>query len=91
MIFAALEDENLRLRDMRENSAGVAERVLVAAILNVDLDPFRHRVLLDKGAADGVFKGQAVLDARASSHPCGISVEKPAWMSSEVSRELLKR
>jgi rod shape-determining protein MreC len=61
--FAALEDENRRLRDMRENSAGVAERVLVASILNVDLDPFRHRVLLDKGAASGVFKGQAVLDA----------------------------
>jgi rod shape-determining protein MreC len=60
--FAALEEENRRLRDMRENSAGVAERVLVASILNVDLDPFRHRVLLDKGAQDGVFKGQAVLD-----------------------------
>ena len=61
--FAALEDENRRLRDMRDSSAGVAERVLVASILNVDLDPFRHRVLLDKGAAHGVFKGQAVLDA----------------------------
>jgi len=61
--FAALEEENRRLRDMRENSAGVADRVLVASIMNVDLDPFRHRVLLDKGAADGVFKGQAVLDA----------------------------
>jgi len=61
--FAALEEENRRLRDMRENSAGVAERVLVASILNVDLDPFRHRVLLDKGASDGVFRGQAVLDA----------------------------
>lgn len=61
--FAALEDENRRLRDMRENSAGVADRVLVASIMNVDLDPFRHRVLLDKGARDGVFKGQAVLDA----------------------------
>jgi len=61
--FAAIEEENRRLRDMRENSAGVAERVLVASILNVDLDPFRHRVLLDKGATDGVFKGQAVLDA----------------------------
>jgi len=61
--FAALEDENRRLRDMRENSAGVADRVLVASIMNVDLDPFRHRVLLDKGASDGVFKGQAVLDA----------------------------
>ena len=61
--FAALEDENRRLRDMRESSAGVAERVLVASILNVELDPFRHRVLVDKGSADGVFKGQAVLDA----------------------------
>jgi len=61
--FAALEDENRRLRDMRENSAGVADRVLVASIMNVDLDPFRHRVLVDKGASDGVFKGQAVLDA----------------------------
>ena len=61
--FAALEDENRRLRDMRVNSAGVADRVLVASIMNVDLDPFRHRVLLDKGAREGVFKGQAVLDA----------------------------
>ena len=60
--FAVLEEENRRLREMRANSAGIAERVLVASILNVDLDPFRHRVLLDKGAADGVFKGQAVLD-----------------------------
>jgi rod shape-determining protein MreC len=60
--FTAIEEENRRLRNMRENSAGVAERALVASILNVDLDPFRHRVLIDKGKADGVFKGQAVLD-----------------------------
>jgi rod shape-determining protein MreC len=60
--FALLEDENRRLRDMRVKTQGVAERALVASILNVDLDPFRHRVLLDKGAVDGVFKGQAVLD-----------------------------
>jgi len=60
--FAVLEDENRRLRDMRAKTSGVAERVLVASIMNVDLDPFRHRVLLDKGAVDGVFKGQAVLD-----------------------------
>jgi rod shape-determining protein MreC len=40
----------------------VVDKVLVASILNVDLDPFRHRVLLDKGAVDGVFRGQAVLD-----------------------------
>jgi len=61
--FALLEDENRRLREMREKTRGVAEQVLVASIMNVDLDPFRHRVLLDKGAVNGVFKGQAVLDA----------------------------
>jgi len=60
--FAVLEEENRRLREMRANTAGIADKVLVASILNVDLDPFRHRVLLDKGTADGVFKGQAVLD-----------------------------
>jgi rod shape-determining protein MreC len=60
--FAALEDENRRLREMREKTGGVTEKVLVASILNVDLDPFRHRVLVDKGALDNVFKGQAVLD-----------------------------
>jgi len=65
--FAALEDENRRLRDMRENSAGVAERVLVASILNVDLDPFRHRVLVDKGAADGVFKARRCSTPTVSS------------------------
>jgi rod shape-determining protein MreC len=62
--FAALEQENRRLREMRGRSAGVAKRAIVASILNVDLDPFRHRVLLDRGSADGVFKGQAVLDAQ---------------------------
>ncbi|MFO1408343.1 MAG: rod shape-determining protein MreC [Steroidobacteraceae bacterium] len=61
--FEALEAENARLREMRSSSAAVAKRVMVASIMNVDLDPFRHRVLLDRGAADGVFKGQAVLDA----------------------------
>ena len=40
---------NRRLRDMRANTTGIAEKVLVSSILNVDLDPFRHRVLLEQG------------------------------------------
>jgi len=62
--FEALEQENRRLREMRSSSAAVAKRAIVASILKVDLDPFRHRVLLDRGASDGVFKGQTVLDAQ---------------------------
>ena len=64
MRFAALEQENMRLRNMREATANIAERVMVAEILRVDLNPFRHRVILNKGSPDGVFKGQPILDAR---------------------------
>jgi len=63
MRFEALEQENRRLREARAGSARVAERYIVAEILQVDLDPYRQRVLIDKGSRDGVFAGQAALDA----------------------------
>ena len=63
MRFEALEQENLRLRGMREATANIAERVMVAEILRVDINPFRHRVIINKGAVDGVFKDQPILDA----------------------------
>jgi len=63
MRYEALEQENRRLREARAGSARVAERYLVAEILQVDLDPYRQRVLIDKGSREGVFAGQAALDA----------------------------
>jgi rod shape-determining protein MreC len=61
--FDALEAENRRLRALRDNAAGVGARFIVGDVMDVDLDAFRERVLVDKGARDGVFVGQAVLDA----------------------------
>lgn len=61
--FDSLNEENRRLRAIREASQGVGERTLIAEIVNVDVDPFRHRVRINKGSEDGVFKGQPVLDA----------------------------
>ena len=61
--YEALEAENIRLRTLRDNAAATAARFVVGRIVHVDLDPFRERVLVDKGAHDGVFIGQAVLDA----------------------------
>jgi rod shape-determining protein MreC len=61
--YEALEAESQRLRALRENTAGVANRFVVGDIMDLDLDAFRERVLVDKGARDGVFVGQAVLDA----------------------------
>ncbi len=59
----ALEAENARLRAMMESSARVADRVLVAEILAVDMDPYRHRFTINKGERHRVYVGQALLDA----------------------------
>jgi rod shape-determining protein MreC len=61
--YEALEAESQRLRALRDSTAAVASRFVIGDIMDVDLDAFRERVLVDKGAQDGVFVGQAVLDA----------------------------
>lgn len=61
--FEALTEENRRLREIREASKGISERTLIAEIINVSVQPFRHMVVINKGADDGVFRGQPVLDA----------------------------
>jgi rod shape-determining protein MreC len=61
--YESLEQENQRLRAVRESSPRAVQRSLVAEILRVDLDPFRQRVLVNKGTRAGVFRGQAVIDA----------------------------
>jgi len=59
----ALEVENARLRSLMESPARLADRVQVAEILAVDLDPYRHRIALNRGEQAGVYEGQALLDA----------------------------
>ena len=61
--FDSLVEENKRLRAIREASQGIGQRTLIAEIVKVDVDPFRHRVRINKGSLDGVFKDQPVLDA----------------------------
>ena len=61
--YDALEAENRRLRGLRDNTADVAARFLIGDIMDLDIDAFRERVIVDKGAQDGVYVGQAVLDA----------------------------
>ena len=63
--FLALQSENSRLRDLLGSSFKVGDRVLVAELLQVELDPYRQQVLVDKGTSSGVYVGQPVLDANA--------------------------
>ncbi len=61
--YEAVEAESQRLRALRDNTAEVADRFIIGDIMDVDLDAFRERVLVDKGASQGIFVGQAVLDS----------------------------
>jgi rod shape-determining protein MreC len=53
----------VRLRGLRDSTVGITDRFVIGNVMDVDLDAFRERVLVDKGAQDGVFVGQAVLDS----------------------------
>jgi rod shape-determining protein MreC len=62
MRYEALARENGELRALREALPPVADRWLPAEIVTIQLSSLRQRLLLNRGAANGVFKGQAVLD-----------------------------
>ena len=62
--LAALESENARLRELLDSQARVGSRALIAEILAVDLDPYRQRFDLNRGLVDGVYVGQALIDAQ---------------------------
>ncbi len=63
--MASLERENARLRELLASAKRFSnERVLVAELLSVDLDPYKQQVVINKGARDEIYVGQPLLDAR---------------------------
>lgn len=58
----ALEAENRRLRMLLESSGDIREEVLIAELLAVDSDPYRHQILINKGTRHGVHIGQPLID-----------------------------
>ena len=76
--MAALAQENQQLRAIREASSQLQTRSLVTEIMRVDLDPYRHRVLLNHGKKDGLYKGQAVLDANGANTTAAAAVRLAA-------------
>lgn len=61
--FEALERENIRLRALLEKSFKLGEQILVAELLSVNLSPYEHVVVVNKGSRFGVHDKQPVLDA----------------------------
>ena len=63
-LLESLASENSRLLDLREATQVIAGEVMPAEIINVSPDPYSKRILVNKGSEDGVFLGQALLDAK---------------------------
>lgn len=58
-----LEKENERLRILLSATPKTTEDHLIAEIVAVDVDPYRHFIVLNKGSRDGAYKGQPIIDA----------------------------
>jgi rod shape-determining protein MreC len=61
--LAAIEAENIRLRELLGSRGRLSEDVLVAEIVGIDPNNQRREVVVDKGKGDGVRVRQAVIDA----------------------------
>ncbi len=62
--FEHLEQENAHLRELLQMSRRVDTRSIAADILYNAPDPFARKVILDRGAQQGVEPGLAVVDAQ---------------------------
>ena len=60
--FQFIKQENDRLRAMLGSTERQDVRKMVAELMAIDNNPYSHQILIDKGALDGVYAGQPVLD-----------------------------
>lgn len=58
----SLEADNRRLKRLLGQSEQIAERVLLAELVEVSLEPYTQQISLNKGSRDGVYVGQPVIN-----------------------------
>lgn len=61
--MAAVAEQNLRLKELLDTRHNLGLKVQLARVVGVDLGAYRHRLMLDVGARQGVKAGQPVIDA----------------------------
>jgi len=59
----SLEAENEHLRSLLGAHGRNETDVLLASIMDVELEPFSQKMLINRGLVDGVYVGQSVIDA----------------------------
>jgi rod shape-determining protein MreC len=62
--YAALEQENRRLRELLDSSPVLGEEVVVADVIAVDSNPSSRQILINKGSRQHIYVGQPIADAQ---------------------------
>ncbi len=58
----SLEAENVQLRNMRDQLPPLVRRYILAEVISVETTAVRQRVIVNRGASDGVHLNQAAID-----------------------------
>ena len=59
----SLEQENERLKQILNAASNLDNKVEITRIISVNVNPYRHTIVIDKGERDGVYEGQILLGA----------------------------
>ena len=59
-----LASDNARLRGLRHAASVLNSRVIISEVIGIDPNPDRHVLLINRGRNQGLYEGQAVLDAQ---------------------------
>jgi rod shape-determining protein MreC len=61
--MAAVAEQNQRLKELLDTQHSLELHVQLARVIGMDMGAFRHRMMINLGARDGIKTGQPVIDA----------------------------
>jgi len=62
LLLTQLENENKQLRELLNSQRNFSYKRMITEVMSLRSDPFTHQLLIDKGASDGVYVGQPVIN-----------------------------
>jgi len=62
LLLTQLENENKQLRELLNSQRNFSYKRMIAEVMSLRSDPFTHQLLINKGASDGVYIGQPVIN-----------------------------
>lgn len=62
LLLTQLQNENKQLRELLNSQRDFSSKRMITEVMSLRSDPFRHQLLIDKGASSGVYIGQPVIN-----------------------------